>query len=510
MSKSAANLIPRSSGILLHPTSLPGPYGIGDLGPVATRWLDTLAAMKQSWWQILPLGPTGFGDSPYQCFSAFAGNVLLLSPELMIEDGLLAKSVAEPPHFPGMTIDYDAVMPYKNKLVRTAWSDFKGGVAKALRPEFEEFQQREALWLQDYCLFMAVRAALGGRSLADWPREVLFREPTAMAALEKDLKSEINYHAFGQFLFDRQWTRLRKYAATKKVQIIGDLPIFVSADSADVWANPDQFLLDNDRRPTVVAGVPPDYFSEDGQHWGNPIYDWSTMKKDGYRWWIARVQQALKQVDLIRLDHFRGFAQAWHIPAAETTARNGKWVDGPGLPLFEAIRKSVGKLPLIAEDLGLITPDVHLLRETLGLPGMRVLQFMLGDAKNPYQPHNYEPNTACYTGTHDNDTSAGWSALLSDHDRETLTKYLGFRPENPAHDLMRTAWASVATMAIAPLQDVFCSGSEARMNVPGKAAGNWGWRFTGDEFSSGLIEWVAEITERYARVPIADASALHR
>jgi 4-alpha-glucanotransferase len=493
-------MLERASGILVHPTSLPGPFGIGDLGPVARRWLDTLAAMKQTWWQILPLGPTGFGDSPYQCFSAFAGNPLLISPELMFEDGLLKAATINAPYFPGPGVDYEGVGTFKTRLLRTAYSDFKGGVAKTLRPEFDAFQEREKDWLMDYALFMAVRQALGGRSLAEWPREVLFREPTAMAALEKDLKSEVQYQAFTQFLFDRQWSALRSYAKSKLIRIMGDVPIFVSADSADVWANASQFLLDANRKPSVVAGVPPDYFSEDGQLWGNPIYDWAAMKKDGFRWWIGRVKQCLKQVDLVRFDHFRGFAQAWHIPAGEPTARNGKWVDGPGRSLFDSLAKALGELPLVAEDLGVITPDVDKLRSDLGLPGMRVLQFMLGDAKNPYQPHNYDLNTVCYTGTHDNDTTVGWYAQLSERDRGTLETYLGHPVQSISRDYLRVAWASVAKLAIAPLQDVLGLDNVARMNVPGQPAGNWGWRFTGDEFAGGIIDWMAALTERYGRV----------
>lgn len=489
----------RSAGILLHPTSLPGPYGIGDLGPIAFRWVDTLAAMKQTWWQILPLGPTGYGDSPYQCFSAFAGNTLLISPEKLIEDQLLPKDFAALAGANPDRVDFESVTPFKRIMIRTAWDHFRSGSSAVTKNEFEEWCHCEKAWLDDYALFRATRDALGGAPLCDWPQELLNREPVALAAMEREVAGEISRVKFGQFLFDRQWKALRDYAKTKKVQFLGDVPIFVASDSADVWANADQFLLSDDRRPSVVAGVPPDYFCEDGQFWGNPIYDWSAMAEDGYSWWIARVKRALAQVDLVRFDHFRGFVQAWHIPADEKTARNGKWVDGSGKALFEAIAKAIGGLPLVAEDLGYITPDVLALRESLKLPGMRVLQFMLGDPKNTYQPHNYEPHTVCYTGTHDNDTSAGWYWGLNENDRTSLTEYVGHEFKNPARELIRLAWSSVAEMAITPLQDVFCLGSAARMNVPGQPGGNWRWRFRTEHVTPQIIEWMAGITQRYAR-----------
>ena len=492
-------MIARSSGILLHPTSLPGPFGIGDLGPMAYRWIDTLAAMKQSWWQILPLGPTGFGASPYQSYSAFAGSAMLLSPERLREDGLLSNQFVPLQRFPEDRVDFEAIAPFKKAMLRAAWEAFRGGKSAISRSDFDSYCEREAAWLNDYALFMAIRAALGGASLDHWPKELLHREPAALAAMEKLLASELAIHRFGQFLFDRQWTALHDYAKSKKISILGDIPIFVAADSADVWANPGQFLLDAEGKPSVVAGVPPDYFAADGQHWGNPIYDWPAMANDNYRWWIARVRQTLKQVDLIRLDHFRGFVQAWHIPAGEQTARNGKWVDGPGKALFDAIEKSIGGLPLIAEDLGLITPDVLALRELLGLPGMRVLQFMMGDPKNLYQPHNYQPNTVCYTGTHDNETTNGWYATLGEKERYDLAEYVDHAVSNAAWEFIRLAWTSVATLAIAPLQDVIGLGNEARMNVPGKAVGNWQWRFRSEQLEPRMIEWIAAITARYAR-----------
>jgi 4-alpha-glucanotransferase len=493
--------IPRSSGLLLHPTSLPGPFGIGDFGPIAYRWVETLAAMKQSWWQVLPLGPTGAGDSPYQSFSAFAGSVTLLSPELLQQDGLVGAELWAGEQFPPDHVDYTRVTPFKSKVLRAAWDAFRGGRAGHLKRDFETFCTAEAKWLDDYALFVAIREALGGTNLVSWPPDLLRRNPVALAELEKKLANEVSMHKFGQFLFDRQWGALKKFAADRKVKIIGDAPIFVALDSADVWANPDQFLLGADRKPTVVAGVPPDYFAADGQHWGNPIYDWKRMEETGFAWWCARVLRQLKQVDLIRLDHFRGFCQAWHIPAAEKTARVGKWVDGPGIKLFERLRTALGGLPLIAEDLGVITPDVTALRDALALPGMRVLQFALEGPPNPHWPHNYVPNSACYTGTHDNDTVNGWYATLNDRDRNYLSLTLGKGIGDPAWDLIRSAWASVAALAVAPLQDVLGMGSDARMNRPGVATGNWRWRFRLDQFRPDVIQRLGDLTTLYNRVP---------
>lgn len=493
--------IPRSAGLLLHPTSLPGPFGIGDLGPVAYRWVETLAAMKQTWWQVLPLGPTGAGDSPYQSFSAFAGNVNLLSPELLQHDGLVSQELWANLQFPDARVDYEQVTPFKTKMLRSAWDAFRGGKAGYLKNDFEKYCATEAAWLNDYALFMAIREAVGGANLISWPPDLLWRKPVALAEMEKSLGNEVLMHKFGQFLFDRQWNALKKFAADRKITIIGDAPIFVSLDSSDVWANPDSFLLDEDRRPKVVAGVPPDYFSADGQHWGNPIYDWKRMEETGFSWWVARVRRQLQQVDLLRLDHFRGFCQAWHIPAGEKTARHGQWVDGPGIKLFERLRAALGGLPLIAEDLGVITPDVNQLRDTLSLPGMRVIQFALEGPANPHWPHNYVPNCVCYTGTHDNDTVTGWYTTLNERDRHYLAQTMGKRIGDPAWDLLHAAWASVAVLAVAPLQDVLHMGSEARMNRPGVATGNWRWRFRIDQFRQDAIGRLAELTTIYNRVP---------
>ena len=492
----------RSSGVLLHPTSLPGPFGTGDLGPGAYRWVDTLHAMRQSWWQVLPLGPTGAGDSPYQSFSAFAGNINLLSPELLEREGLVGASFWAGQTFPQDHVDYARVTPFKAALLRAAWDAYRGGKASQLRDAFEAYSAAEASWLDGYALFMAIREGLGGRGLIDWPPDLLRRDPVAIAAVEKDLAADIARHRFGQFLFDRQWAALKAHAATLQIRVIGDAPIFVSLDSSDVWAHPDQFLLGPDRKPTVVAGVPPDYFAVNGQHWGNPIYDWGRMEATKFAWWAARVARDLRRVELIRLDHFLGFVQAWHIPAAEETAKNGKWVDGPGAKLFDRLRSVLGGLPLIAEDLGVITPDVDALRDYLGLPGMKVIQFALDTPKNPYWPHNFDRRCVCYTGTHDNETTRGWWESLDDKNRGYLAAYIGRQVEDPAWDLIRLAWASVAVIAITPLQDILSLGKDARMNTPGVAAGNWQWRFQPHQFSPGVIDRLSGLTELYYRLPV--------
>lgn len=489
----------RSSGLLLHPTSLPGPFGVGDLGPSAFHWVDCLASMRQSVWQILPLGPTGFGDSPYQSFSAFAGNINLLSPEFLERDGLVSPSLWAGQSFANDAYDSARVVPFKNALLASAADRFRTGQAKHLAGEYDDFCSRESRWLDDYAMFMSIRETRNGDALTAWPSELIRRERSTIDALHETLRIQIDRHKVGQFLFDRQWSALKAYATEKKIAIVGDIPIFVALDSSDVWAFREQFLVDDHCRPSVVAGVPPDYFAEDGQHWGNPIYDWDAMQRTGYSWWTARVKHALKSVDLIRLDHFRGFAQAWHIPAAELTARNGKWVDGPGRHLFDALREHLGGLPFIAEDLGVITPDVDALRIAFDLPGMRVLQFAIGAVTNTYLPHNYEPHTIVYTGTHDNDTTNGWWSTLTEHDRKFFTDYIGKDIVEPSWEMIRLAWSSVARLAIAPLQDMLGVGSEARMNVPGKADGNWKWRFEWSQFPQGVTERLAEMTARYGR-----------
>jgi 4-alpha-glucanotransferase len=498
---------PRSSGILLHPTSLPGPYGIGDLGPAAIAWIDTLASCSQTWWQMLPVGPTGFGDSPYQSYSTFAGNVNLLSPELLVREGLIDNDCLAGLTFPHHRVEYEIVDRFKLSLVRAAWQAFRSGRAAHLRESFEGFQFDRRDWLEDYALFMALKDAHAGQSWFDWPAEFRRHESASnvFRTARAKLADEIGAYQFGQFLFFRQWHDLRRHVRERGVRLIGDIPIFVSPDSADVWANPEQFLLDDTLRPRVVAGVPPDYFSQTGQLWGNPHYDWDAMRAAGYTWWAARLQAALELVDVVRLDHFRGFCAAWHVSAGETTAIRGAWVPGPGVDLFDQLRATLGDLPLIAEDLGEITPDVHALRDTLGLPGMKILQFAFDDPQNKFLPHHYPFHCVVYTGTHDNDTTRGWHATLADTERDLYRRYTARDGADVAWDLIRLAWASVADLAIAPLQDILDLGAEARMNVPGTATGNWRWRMPPE----GLTDWarsrLIEMTEVYGRNPIVES-----
>ncbi len=494
----------RSSGVLLHPTSLPGPYGVGDLGPEAFAWVDALAAAKQSWWQMLPLTPTGYGDSPYSSFSAFAGNVNLLSPDLLVQDGLVRPgdlAVASPAD--GLA-DYAQASALKRYLLARAWETLRKGRVPSLEAAFEEFCRAEAGWLDDFALFVALKESHGGAAWQEWEPALVRREPAALSAARRELQEEVGMHRLGQFLFFRQWGALRRHAAEQGVRLIGDLPIFIASDSADTWANQDLFLLDEAGRPRFVAGVPPDYFSKTGQLWGNPLYDWERHAKSGYSWWAARLRATLRLVDVVRLDHFRGFEAHWEVPAGMPTAEIGRWVKGPGLDLFEVLRRQLGGLPLIAEDLGVITPDVDELRTRFGLPGMRILQFAFGGAvERRFLPHNYERNTVVYTGTHDNDTTAGWFAGLTRSEAESLRRYLPGAEKDPSWALIRLAWGSVADLAVAPAQDLLGLGSEARMNRPGVAESNWRWRLRPGELTEDVVERLAEVTEVYERVPAA-------
>ncbi|MFO0841636.1 MAG: 4-alpha-glucanotransferase [Gemmataceae bacterium] len=492
----------RSSGVLLHPTSLAGPHGIGDLGPSAHAWVEALARAGQSWWQVLPLGPPGAGDSPYQCFSAFAGNTALLSPDALYEDGLLPASDLADARLPEGDVDYQAVGRSKARLLARAWESFRAGTAPALSDPFGEFCAAESAWLDDFAVFMAIKDRFPEGAWTEWPPALARREPDALRRARLELADAAGRQRFGQFLFARQWDRLRRRARELGVGLIGDLPIFVSPDSADVWARPELFLLDQERRPRVVAGVPPDYFSATGQRWGNPLYDWEAMRRDGYAWWADRLRSALRQVDLLRIDHFRGFEAYWEVPAESPTAETGRWVKGPGADLFEALRNRLGGLPLIAEDLGVITPEVNALRTGLGLPGMRILQFAFGGAvETRFLPHNYDRNTVVYTGTHDNDTTAGWFAALTDEEEQALRAYVPDAGEGPAWALIRLAWASVADLAITPVQDVLTLGSEARMNTPGVAWGNWRWRLSAEQLRElpAALDRLAALTRTYQR-----------
>ena len=488
----------RASGVLLHVTSLPSPYGIGDVGPTALAWIDRLHEAGQRWWQGLPLGPTGYGNSPYQSLSSFAGNGLLVSPDWLIEDGLLRPSDCTGQSFSAIAVDYDVVSSFKSRLLERAWTNFRAGACPELRPAFKRFCREQAHWLDDYALFRVLKARYHRASYLEWPTELVQRVPAALARARRDLASPIEQVRFAQFLLARQGTRLKGHARAKGVRLIGDLPFFVSPDSSDVWTNPELFLLDEQRRPHVVAGVPPDDFSAEGQLWGNPVYDWEALRRTGYRWWIDRLRALLAHVDVIRLDHFRAFAAAWHIPAGAPTARCGSWVPSPGAELLRAAKQDLGALPFIAEDLGLITPDVYALRDQFHLPGSRVLQFAFdGASDNPYLPHNYVPNTVVYTGTHDNPTTREWFEDLPPDRRDNVWSYLK-RPEGTsdevAWEMIGLAWSSVAALAIAPLPDVLNLGREARMNVPGRAEDNWRWRCTDAMLSGSCFQHLRDLT----------------
>src|SRR6266699_6601702 len=411
----------RASGLLMHFTSLPSPYGIGDVGPAALSWIDRLHEAGQSWWQALPLGPTGYGNSPYQSLSSFAGNGLLISPDWLIEDGLLRQSECAPPSSLPSGLDYNTVIPFKHRLLEKAWTNFVRAASAELRVSFEQFCHEQAHWLEDYALFRALKIRYNGAYYLQWPTELVQRVPKALAQVRRDLASLVDQVCFAQFLLFRQGERLQQHARARGVRLIGDLPFFVSPDSSDVWANSELFLLDEHHRPRVVAGVPPDYFSATGQLWGNPVYDWDALRRTGYRWWVDRLRALLVHVDVIRLDHFRAFAAGWHVPAGAPTAQPGRWVPGPAAEFFSTVQKELGALPFIAEDLGLITPDVYALRDRFRVPGTRVLQFAFdGHADNPYLPSNYIANTVVYTGTHDNPTTREWYEELPDDQRRNF------------------------------------------------------------------------------------------
>src|SRR5215470_6443719 len=435
----------RASGVLLHVTSLPSPYGIGDVGPAAVAWVDRLHDAGQCWWQALPLGPTGYGDSPYQSLSSFAGNGLLISPAWLIEDELVKASDCVGGPFSATAVNFEAVKRFKYELLETAWRNFSRGARPDLRPAFEKFGREQAYWLDDFALFRALKFRYDGAFYLEWPDELVRRTPGALERAGRELASQVEQVRFAQFLLLRQGERLKAHARAKSVRLIGDLPFFVSPDSSDVWANPELFLLDVQHRPRVVAGVPPDYFSAKGQRWGNPIYDWGALADRGYTWCIDRARALLAHVDAIRLDHFRGFAAAWHIPAGAPTAQTGRWQPGPGAGFFTAVRNALGGLPFLAEDLGIITPDVVALRDAFRLPGTRVLQFAFdGHPDNPHLPENYPPGVVAYTGTHDNPTTRGWYEDLPDAERSTLWRYLkrsGGTADDASFALLRILWS---------------------------------------------------------------------
>jgi 4-alpha-glucanotransferase len=490
----------RSSGILLHPTSLPGPFVIGNFGEEAREFVDFLAASGQTLWQVLPLGPTGFGNSPYQSLSAFAGNTLLIDPRQLINDGLLNSADTQTISINEGRLDFEAAREFRDALLRQAYKHFSEHAPSNFAHEFEEFSEGSLWWLDDYALFRALKDAHDGRDWINWDDDLSRRVPRALENARTTLRDQILQQKFFQFLFFRQWKALRDYCRERGIRIIGDLPIFVAHDSADVWVHREYFKLDNEGRPTVVAGVPPDYFSETGQLWGNPLYDWERLSADGFKWWIDRLRFALEQFDFLRVDHFRGFASCWEIPSGESTAENGRWVPTPGRDLFKALTKAPGELSIIAENLGVITADVESLREEFGFPGMRVLQFAFGgDATNLHLPHNYSPDVVVYTGTHDNDTSAGWFASLGRNEREHCVKYLNSDGKEIHWDLIRAAMASIADTAIVPMQDLLGLGSAARMNRPATEFGNWSWRMEPQELTDDLASRLKTATQIYGR-----------
>jgi 4-alpha-glucanotransferase len=499
----------RASGILLHPTSLPGPHGCGDAGPAAERFARWLQSAGQSWWQMLPVVPAGVGNSPYSSPSAMAGNPLLISPERLVATGLLTDAELRS----AGTVDAPRVDPagrwdHRERLLRAAFARF---ASRKVPDDFDEFCASHATWLEDWALYAALKRRHGETGWTRWPDAVRARRKRALDAARRELVQEIAFHRFLQWVFDVQWRDLRRTCAELGIALLGDLPIFVAHDSADVWAHQDLFELDAQGKPTVVAGVPPDYFSRTGQRWGNPLYRWDVLKKRGYSWWIARLRQMLDRFDAIRLDHFIGFVHAWAVPAAEETAANGQYVPGPGAHFFEKVREALGELPLVAEDLGAVTPEVTALRDRFELPGMRVLQFAFGSDPQAatFRPHAYPPRSVAYTGTHDNDTARGWfddpsgsgsEMPQNTGERRRALLYLGARDGSRLPwDFIRGVYASAANLAIAPLQDVLNLGSEARMNRPGVAEGNWGWRVPETALTAELAAALAELAALFDR-----------
>jgi 4-alpha-glucanotransferase len=495
--------VERSSGILLHPTSLPGPFGIGELGDEAYHFIDFLASSNQHLWQVLPLGPTGYADSPYASFSSFAGNHLLISLRLLAREGLLDETLLRPPpSLQAASVDYGAVITFKMPLLWQSFEAFQVSATPEQQRGYAQFCTNNSRWLDDYALFMALKDEHGGTPWTQWVPDIVARKPAALSACQERLATHSNFHKYLQYQFYNQWTKLKHYANARDIRIVGDLPIFVAHDSADVWAHPELFFLDTAGLPTVIAGVPPDYFSVTGQRWGNPLYRWDVLAQTGYAWWIDRFRAVLSLVDLVRLDHFRGFQAYWEVPAEEETAIKGRWTPGPGAALFKVLKKALGRLPIIAEDLGVITPDVVALRKQFGFPGMRVLQFAFSsDATNEHLPHNYERHMLVYTGTHDNDTTVGWYNTRRPEEQHHVREYLATDARTINLDLIRLALSSVADLAIVPLQDVLGLGNEARMNMPGRATGNWTWRYRAEMLKDWHRDWLARMTRLYNRVP---------
>lgn len=497
----------RKSGVLLHPTSFPSPYGIGDLGPSAYYFINFLEEASQQLWQVLPLGPTGYGDSPYQSFSSFAGQPLVISIDLLMEWKLLSLSDFSHREWEAVCVNYGELIPYKMEILKKAYHNFTHFDEKdTLVQEYQTFVKEQAHWLSNYATFMAVKDYHNGVMWTEWEKDIAFPTPASLKKWQTKLENEINYYQFLQFTFFKQWFELKEYANQKGIEIIGDIPIFVAFDSADVWANKELFMLDTKGYPTLVAGVPPDYFSATGQLWGNPLYDWKKHKAENYKWWTARVAQNLKMYDYLRIDHFRGFAAFWAIPFGNETAIEGEWLPGPGKDLFKAFQQVLGKeIPIIAEDLGIITPDVEELRDDFALPGMKILQFAFENVEeNGDLPHYYPRNSVCYTATHDNDTTLGWYEKLSEVSKDKVRRYLNTDANAICWDFIRLCFGSVSKMAIVPLQDIFGFGSFSRMNTPGVAAGNWQWRYTAEMLNPSVSQQLAYVTKLYGRARLTD------
>jgi 4-alpha-glucanotransferase len=502
----------RSAGILLHPTSLPGRYGIGDLGKEAYNFANFLVTAGQKLWQVFPLGPTGYGDSPYQCFSAFAGNPLLISPELLKEDSLLnSEDLHHVPHFNPHKVDFGKLIDYKYKLLGKAFDNFKKHKTETEK-SFKEFETQNKDWLEDFAFFMAAKDFHGGKLWTEWDKDLVLRKKDALHKWKEKLHEGILFHKFVQFIFFKQWDQLKKYVNEKGIKIIGDMPIFIAYDSADLWSHKDIFTVDKEGNLISIAGVPPDYFSATGQRWGNPLFKWEEMEKDDFGWWRRRISNVLKLVDIVRIDHFRGFDKFWQIPGDEPTAQKGKWVKAPGEKFFKTLKKYLGELPIIAEDLGLITKSVVELRDKFNFPGMKILQFAFGKGmEKKFLPHNFVKNCVVYTGSHDNDTTRAYFEKAKQEKSNIIThaqNYLDYYGEDMTFELIRTAYASAADTVILPMQDILNLGGEARMNFPGTLGNNWTWRFSWDQVYPELAEKYRKLAELYERPPEPEEEVL--
>lgn len=507
----------RQSGTLLHPTSLPGKYGIGDLGTEAYKFIDFLEETGQSLWQVLPLGPTGFGDSPYASFSTHAGNPLMISPQILMDQGFLEEDdFIHEPVFDKKSVDFGSLIPWKKNLLNKAVEQFQ--VESFKNSHFQDFCREESHWLDDYSLFISIKEYYDIKALSQgvsgamwsnyWDKDIALKEPNAVKKWRNFLQTEIEKNKILQFFFFEQWLKLKQYANKKGIQIIGDIPIFVASDSVDVWANRELFLLNGDGSPQFVAGVPPDYFSQTGQLWGNPLYNWKNMEKKNFNWWIERIQGVLKLVDIIRIDHFRGFESFWQVPAANTTAEEGTWVKAPGKKLFSRVINVLGTLPILAEDLGSITEEVTELRDYFNFPGMRILQFAFDmtegevglDPDNLFLPHNYIPASVVYTGTHDNATMRGWLEACKDEELDYIREYSGYGGDDLVWLFIRMALSSTSAYCIIPMQDYLEQDDSSRMNTPSTVGGNWTWRYTEDMISENLKERIFKLNRLYGRI----------